>query len=54
MIEDSPLIPKLWDCLDFAPSQSAKHYILATTSSCVEWCEIVAESHAIEIDEPET
>ena len=53
-IEDSPLIAKLRECLAIGPSEPATHYILATTSSEVEWCEIIAESHGISIEDADS
>ena len=51
LIEDSPLIDKLREIARHCRGEPAKHYVLSTTSSDVEWCEIVAESHLISIDD---
>ena len=44
-IDNSPLIVELRECLALGPSESANHYILASSED--QWCEIVAESHSI-------
>jgi hypothetical protein len=48
-IEESPLIPKLGECLALGRTEPATHYIVAHNED--EWCEVVAESHDISIDD---
>jgi hypothetical protein len=48
-IEKSPLISFLWECRVLGQTEPASHYIVAHNED--EFCEIVAESHRITIDD---
>jgi hypothetical protein len=50
-VEDSPLIRKLRECRVLGQDEPAKHYMLFTSSSQEEWCEVVAEAHSVAIED---